>query len=59
MYLKNIKFKPIKAIYLNKILTWRNQYDVRSKMINQKIISYSTHKSWYEALKKSKEEKAM
>ena len=59
MYLKNIKFKPIKSIYLKKILTWRNQRDVRSKMINQKIISYSTHKSWYEALKKNKRQKVL
>ena len=28
-------------------------------MINQKIISYSTHKSWYEALKKNKRQKVL
>ena len=52
MYLENIKFKPIKVIYLKKILAWRNQHDVRSKMINQKIISKKQQLKWFKLTSK-------
>lgn len=56
--LKNIKFKRILTRDLKKLLIWRNDPFIRSKMLNQNKISYNNHLVWYEGLKKNKTRKS-
>lgn len=56
--LKKIKFKTILSNDLKLILRWRNSIFIRSKMLNQKKISYNEHKSWFKKLKKDTTNKA-
>ena len=55
---KNIKFKKIFPRDLKKILTWRNDIFIRSKMLNQKKISYRNHLRWFKNLQKNKIQKS-
>lgn len=56
--IKNIKFKKILIKDLTKILIWRNNLFIRSKMLNQKRISYSSHLKWFKNLQKSVNQKS-
>ena len=51
---KKIKFRKILSKDLKKIFSWRNDLFIRSKMINQKKISYKEHLNWYKSLLKSR-----
>ena len=51
---KKIKFKKILSKDLKKIFIWRNDSFIRSKMLNQKKISYKDHLSWYKNLQTNK-----
>jgi hypothetical protein len=57
--IKNIKFKKILIKDLRKILIWRNNLFIRSKMLNQKRISYSNHLKWFKNLQKLVEDNKM
>ena len=55
---KKIKFKKILPKHLKKIFLWRNNSFIRSKMLNQKKISYKEHLSWYKDLQKNNTQKS-
>ena len=55
---KKIKFKKILAKDLKKILIWRNSLFIRSKMLNQKKISYKKHAKWFKSLSKKIDQKS-
>ena len=55
---KKIKFKKILSKDLKKIFIWRNDSFIRSKMLNQKKISYKDHLSWYKNLQTNKTQKS-
>lgn len=55
---KKIKFKKILSKDLKRIFIWRNDVFIRSKMLNQKKISYKEHLNWYKNLLKSSNQKS-
>jgi UDP-4-amino-4,6-dideoxy-N-acetyl-beta-L-altrosamine N-acetyltransferase len=55
---EKIKFKKILSKDLKKIFIWRNHIFIRSKMLNQKKISYKEHLSWYKNLLRSNTQKS-
>ena len=55
---QHIKFKQVLSKDLKKILTWRNDSFIRSKMLNQKKISYKNHLKWYKNLQKNNTQKS-
>lgn len=55
--LKEIKFKKILYKDLKEILRWRNSNFIRSKMLNQKKITYKVHLGWYKDSMKDKTNK--
>ena len=58
MFLLNqIKFKKILTKDLKKVFKWRNDIFIRSKMLNQKKITYKDHLIWYKKLHKNNSEK--
>lgn len=56
--IKKIKFKKILVTDLKKILTWRNNLSIRSKMLNQKKISYNNHLKWFKSLSNKNDQKS-
>lgn len=54
---EKIKFKKILSKDLKRIFIWRNDSFIRSKMLNQKKISYKEHLSWYKNLLRSDTQK--
>ena len=58
LFSKKIKFKKILSKDLKKIFLWRNNSFIRSKMLNQKKISYKEHLSWYKDLQKNNTQKS-
>lgn len=56
--IKKIRFKKILAKDLKKILAWRNNLFIRSKMLNQKKISYNNHLKWFKGLQNSSNQKS-
>ena len=58
LFPKKIKFKKILSKDLKKIFLWRNNSFIRSKMLNQKKISYKEHLSWYKDLQKNNTQKS-
>ena len=55
---KDIRFRKILSKDLYKIYSWRNNLFIRSKMLNQKKISYKEHLKWYKDLLKSRTQKS-
>ena len=55
---EKIKFKKILLKDLKRIFIWRNDSFIRSKMLNQKKISYKEHLSWYKNLQRSNTQKS-
>ena len=55
---QHIKFKQVLSKDLKKILTWRNDSFIRSKVLNQKKISYKNHLKWYKNLQKNNTQKS-
>ena len=55
---EKIKFKKILSKDLKRIFIWRNNSFIRSKMLNQKKISYKEHLSWYKNLLRSNTQKS-
>ncbi|MFF6014771.1 UDP-4-amino-4,6-dideoxy-N-acetyl-beta-L-altrosamine N-acetyltransferase [Lysinibacillus fusiformis] len=50
----NALLRDIVVDDLEKVLTWRNQENIRSVMFNNNIIEWEQHKNWYEKIKNSK-----
>jgi len=55
---EKIKFKKILTKDLKRIFIWRNDSFIRSKMLNQKKISYKDHLSWYRRLLRNNTQKS-